>query len=105
MTKQSMERSVQMTTQLMGRIALVARRPFDNLINLMNKKKIVLRQDWSDENNYVNHSYPIVQHAVNFLIDQMDDAILEFEIRPIKAKYAVRNAISLGFLSVKSTTM
>ena len=65
----------------------------------------VLREDWSHENNYVNHSYPIVQHAINFLIDQMDNTILEFEIRPIKAKYAVRNAISLGFLTVKGSAI
>lgn len=67
------------------------------------KKRISLRGNWAQENNYVDLSYPVVQHALDFLIEQMDDAILESETREMKAEYAVKNLMSLGFMTVKCT--
>ena len=67
------------------------------------KKWLSLRGNWAQENNYVDLSYPVVQHALDFLIEQMDDAILDSETREMKAKYAVKNLMSLGFMTVKCT--
>ena len=67
------------------------------------KKWLSLRGNWAQENDYVDLSYPVVQHALDFLIEQMDDAILESETREMNPKYAVKNLMSLGFMTVKCT--
>jgi len=67
----------------------------------MNKtKRIPLRAFWTQENNYIDRSSIVVQHAIDILMEQMDFAILDSEIREAKAAYAVQNVFCLAFSAV-----